>query len=122
MQRLVQKEKLVLQLQSELDNLKSSNPVELRESVRFSRIPMRLRADFRLHSPIQQNRMNELSANERKPSGLALWMKSPSSRLRSVSHWLESISYSLSSISKGNGSRKYYLTERQRATLLEAGS
>ena len=36
MQRLVQKEKLVLQLQSELDDLKSSNPVEIRESVRFT--------------------------------------------------------------------------------------
>ena len=120
MQRLVQKEKLVLQLQSELDNLKSSNPVEIRESVRLSHIPKRLRADFHLHSPTQQNRMNELSVNERKPSGLALWMKSRSSRLRSVSHWLESISYSLSS--KGYGSRKYYLTEGQRVTLLEAGS
>ena len=49
MQRLVQKEKLVLQLQSELDNLKSSNPVEIRESVRLSHIPKRLRADFHLH-------------------------------------------------------------------------
>jgi len=121
-QRLVQKEKLVLQLQSELDNLKSSNHIEIRESVRFSRIPMRLRADFHLHSPIQQTRMNELSVNERKPSGLALWMKSPSSSLRSVSHWFESISYSSSSVSKGNGFRKHSLTERQRATLLEAGS
>jgi hypothetical protein len=74
-QRLVQKEKLVLQLQSELDNLKFSNPVEIRESVRFSSIPMRLRADFRLYSPTQLNRMNELSVNEREPSGLALWMK-----------------------------------------------
>ena len=26
------------------------------------------------------------------------------------------------SVSKGNGFRKYYLTERQRATLLETGS
>ena len=71
MQRLVQKEKLVLQLQSELDNLKSLNPVEIRESVRFSSIPVRPRADGCLRSPTQQNRMNELSVNERKPSGLA---------------------------------------------------
>jgi diaphanous 1 len=34
-QRLVQKEKHVLQLQSEIDQLKSSNPIEIRESVRF---------------------------------------------------------------------------------------
>jgi hypothetical protein len=121
-QRLVQKEKLVLQLQSELDNLKSSNPVEVRESVRFSRIYMHLGLIFAYIPTTQLNRMNELSVNERKPSGLASWMKLPSLRLRSVSHWLESISYSLSSVSKGNGSRKYYLTERQRATLLEAGS
>ena len=53
-QRLVQKERLVVQLQSELDHLKSSNPVENRESVRFSRIPMSLWADFHLHSSTQQ--------------------------------------------------------------------
>jgi hypothetical protein len=45
-QRLVQKEKYVVQLQSEIDQLKSSNPVEVRESVRFSRKPIRLRSDF----------------------------------------------------------------------------
>ncbi len=38
MQRLVQKEKHVLRLQSELDHLKSSNPVEIRENVSFRRM------------------------------------------------------------------------------------
>ena len=118
MQRLVQKEKLVSQLQSEIDHLKSSNPVETRESVRspanqsvfvliFARLP---------------NRMNELSANERKPSGLTLWMKLPSSRLRLVFALIRSISYSLSGPFKGDGFRKHCHPERQRATLLEAGS
>ena len=64
MQRLVQKEKLVLQLQSELDNFKSSNPVEIRESVRFSHILMRLRADF--HSFPNSTKQDERAKRERE--------------------------------------------------------
>lgn len=111
-----------MKLQSEIEHLKSSNPVEIRESVRFPCIPMRLRADFRPPSSTQRNRMNGLSVNERKPSGQTLWMKSPSSRLRSVFALIESVSYSLSGTLKGNRFRKYYRAEGQRATLLEAGS
>ena len=46
MQRLVQKEKHVTQLQSEIDRLKLLNPVEIRENVRHYHIKMRIYADF----------------------------------------------------------------------------
>jgi hypothetical protein len=69
-QRLAQKEKLVSQLQSEIDRLTLSNPVEVRESVRSSSIlNCILLIGFAFPAP--RNRMNGLSVNERKLSGLA---------------------------------------------------
>ena len=46
MQRLVQKEKDVSQLQSEIDHLKSLNPAEIYESVRCYQIQMPVCVDF----------------------------------------------------------------------------
>jgi len=116
-QRLVQKERQVSQMQSEIDHLKSLNPAEIRESVSCYRIQMHVRAGFDPPSPNQCNRRSGSSVNERKPSGRALWMKSPSLRLRSSSASIKP-SLFLPSTFTGGGVRSYYCAEGQRVALL----
>ena len=54
-----------------------------------------MHADFDPRSLNERNRRNELSVKKRKPSGLALWMKSPSLRFRSVILLINEHLYSL---------------------------
>ena len=115
-QRLIQKEKQVSQMQSEIDHLKSLNPIEIRESVSCYRIQMHVHVDFNPPSSNQCNRKSGSSVNERKPSGRALWMKSPSLRLRSSSASIKT-SFFLPSTFTGGGVGSYYCAEGQRVAL-----